>query len=277
MSCNLKHFLSVFFILFAFTYSISAQTIEKSAEIKPDEKNLSDFRKKDFAVEKKFDIDTEQKFIFQKSADEKAVQEDTIEPDNYRLRRGEKELNIEVGYSPFQPTFLSGEKEYDTSGRSFGLVSLRWGRVIGTPKRITYEYQLEVIPLAVALKNEVENPAYEDAQTTPNVPPTIRRTTYGVAVLPAGFRFLFLPEKRLKPFISAHAGFVIFNDEVPLPNASAFNFAGDFGGGLQYQIKRNKAISFGYKYFHISNISLGETNPGYNANVFYLGYSFFYK
>lgn len=279
MFCNLKHFLNLFFILFFFTYSISAQTIETSSEIKPDEKSLSDLRKKDFSVEKKFDIVSDQKFIFQKSPDKKKDQADIveIESDNYRLQRGEKELNIEVGYSPFQPTFLSGEKEYDTSGRTFGLVSLRWGRVIGTPKNITYEYQLEVTPLAVALRNEVENPAYQDAQTTPNVSPTIRKTTYGVAVMPAGFRFLFRPEKRLKPFISAHAGFIIFNDDLPLPDASAFNFAGDFGGGLQYQIRRNKAISFGYKYFHISNIGLGETNPGYNANVFYIGYSFFYK
>ncbi len=276
MFCNLKHFLSVFFILFVFTYSISAQTIEKSPEIKSDEKSLSSRGEKAFSVEKKFDTNSAKKILFQQSSAGK-IDQDNVEPDNYQLRRGEKELNIEVGYSPFQPTFLSGEKEYDTSGRSFGMVNLRWGRVIGTPKRVTYEYQLEVTPVALALKNEVANPAYRDAQSTPNVPPTIRKTTYGFAISPAGFRFFFLPKKRLKPYISAHAGFIIFNNDIPLPDASAFNFAGDFGGGLQYQIKRNKAVTFGYKYFHISNISLGETNPGYNANVFYVGYSFFYK
>ncbi len=276
MSDFLKRFRSVFFILFIFAYSISAQIAENSAEMKPNEQSLSDFKRKDFSVEKKFADNSNQKFLFQQTPADKTDQ-DTIEPDDYRLRRGEKELNIEIGYSPFQPTFLSGDKEYDTSGRSFGLVNLRWGRVIGTPKRITYEYQIEVTPLAVALKNEVENPAYQDAQTTPNVPPTIRKSTYGVAVLPVGFRFLFRPKNRLKPFVAVRAGFIVFNDDVPLPDASAFNFAGDFGGGLQYQIKRNKAITFGYKYFHISNISLGETNPGYNANVFYVGYSFFYK
>ena len=273
---KLKRFRSVFFILFIFICSVSAQITENSPETKPDEQSLSDFEKKDFSVEKKFEDNSVKKFLFQQTPADKTDQ-DTVAPDDYRLRRGEKELNIELGYSPFQPTFLSGDKEYDTSGRSFGLVSLRWGRVIGTPKRVTYEYQIEVTPLAVALKNEVVNPAFQDAQTTPNVSPTIRRTTYGVAVLPVGFRFLFRPNSRLKPYVAVRAGFIVFNDDLPLPNASAFNFAGDFGGGLQYQIKRNKAISFGYKYFHISNISLGETNPGYNANVFYVGYSFFYK
>jgi len=273
---SLKHFWKVFFILFAFTHIISAQTIENSSEIKPNEKGLSNLKKKDFSAEKKFNANSAKKILFQKSAADKTDQ-DTDEPDIYQLRRGEKELNIELGHSPFQPTFLSGEKEYDTSGRSFGMINLRWGRVIGTAKRVTYEYQIEVTPIALAFKNEVANPAFQNPQTTPNVPPTIRKTTYGVAVSPVGFRFLFQPKKRLKPFIAMHAGFIIFNDDIPLPDASAFNFAGDFGGGLQYQIKPNKAISFGYKYFHISNISLGETNPGYNANVFYVGYSFFYK
>ena len=273
---KLKRFRSVFFILFIFICSVSAQTTENSPETKPNKQSLSDFKRKDFSVEKKFEDNSVKKFLFQQTPADKTDQ-DTVALDDYRLRRGEKELNIEIGYSPFQPTFLSGDKEYDTSGRSFGLVSLRWGRVIGTPKRVTYEYQIEITPLALALKNEVVNPAFQDAQTTPNVSPTIRRTTYGVAVLPVGFRFLFRPNSRLKPYVAVRAGFIVFNDDLPLPDASAFNFAGDFGGGLQYQIKRNKAISFGYKYFHISNISLGETNPGYNANVFYVGYSFFYK
>jgi hypothetical protein len=59
---------------------------------------------------------------------------------SWKLKRGAKELNIEIGYSPFQPTFLSGVKEYDTSGRSFALLELRWGRVIGTAKHTTFEY-----------------------------------------------------------------------------------------------------------------------------------------
>ena len=272
---NLKRYGSVFFILLAYTQIISAQAIKKSSEIKPSEKGLTNFKKKDFSAEKKFEVNSAEKFLFQKTDDKTA--QDTSEPDIYQLRRGKKQLNIELGHSPFQPTFLSGEKEYNTSGRSFGMINLRWGRVIGTAKSVTYEYQIEVTPVAFALKNEVANPAFQTAQTTPNVPPTIRKTTYGVAVSPVGFRFLFQPKKRLKPFVAIHAGFIIFNDDLPLPDASAFNFAGDFGGGLQYQIKPDKAISFGYKYYHISNIHLGETNPGYNANVFYIGYSFFYK
>jgi len=207
----------------------------------------------------------------------KTVKEDTEPSESYKLRRGEKELNVEFGYSPFQPTFLSGMKEYDTSGRSFGMINLRWGRVIGTAKHVTFEYQAEITPVSIAFNNEVENPAYKDEQTTPNVPKTIRRTTYGKGFSPVGFRFIFLPKRRLKPFAAAHAGFMFFNKPVPQPDTLDYDFTGDFGGGVMYQIKRNQAITLGYKYFHISNMNIGETNPGYNANVFYAGYSFFYK
>ncbi|MGI8638555.1 MAG: acyloxyacyl hydrolase [Pyrinomonadaceae bacterium] len=283
---NLKLFISLFLILFAFIFSISAQTVGRrtSTEIKPNEKSQHVFSKNnDFSAERKFEFNSakEKNFYFQTSNNRKNPVDnndrDTSEPDGYKLRRGEKELNIEVGYSPFQPTFLSGKKEYDTTGRSFGMVNLRWGRVIGTVKSVIYEYQIEVTPIVLAFKNEVKNPAFQNAQTTPNVPPTRRETTSGYGFSPVGFRFLFLPEKRLKPFVAAHAGFMFFRKPVPLPDTLTYDFTGDFGGGLQYQIKRNKAVTFGYKYFHISNINIGETNPGYNANVFYVGYSFFYK
>lgn len=203
--------------------------------------------------------------------------EEPREEDDWNLRRGEKQWNVEAGFSPMQPTFLSGRKEYDTTGRKFGLLSVRWGRVIGTAKGVTYEYQVEVTPVAAAFKNEVANPEYVDRQTTPNIAPTIRETTYGFAVMPVGFRFLFMPKKRLKPFIATHAGFIFFKKPVPLPESTSYDFVGDFGGGLQYQIKRDRAVSFGYRYYHISNINIGAMNPGYNANVFYVGYSFFYK
>lgn len=242
-------------------------TSEKS--LKPDEKSeISPVKNKPFNY---FNEDKSPENRTDKNTKEKR------EADYWLHQRGEKQWNVETGFSPLQPTFMSGRKEYDTDGRKFGLLSLRWGRVIGTAKGVTYEYQVEVAPVAAAFKNEVANPEYVDRQTTPNVAPTIRETTYGFAVMPAGFRFLFMPRKRLKPFIAAHAGFIFFKKPVPLPQSTSYDFIGDFGGGLQYQIKRDRALSFGYRYYHISNINIGEMNPGYNANVFYVGYSFFYK
>ena len=231
-----------------------------------------------FAARKKGDVPTFGKFDgkTENSAARENQNETGDAPTDWKLKRGEKQINIEFGYSPFQPTFFA-EKEYDTSGRSFGIVSARWGRVIGTAKNITFEYQIEAVPLFVALKNEVVNPAYKSAAATPNEPPTIRETTTGFGFLPLGFRFLFLPRHRLKPFYAMHTGFACFSKKLPTPESLRFNFTGDVGGGLQYQMTRKTAVSFGYRYYHISNINLGEKNPGYNANVFYTGFSFFYK
>ena len=199
------------------------------------------------------------------------------EPDDWKLRRGTWRLGIEAGFAPLQPTFFSGEKEYDTEGRKFGGVSIHVGRIIGSKGPVTYEYFFEAIPFALAIKNEVENPAFISEEQTPDLEPTIRENTYTWGVMPAGFRFIFRPEKRLKPYLRVGAGFVFSSKPVPIPQSPTYNFAGDFGGGVMYSVNKKQAITFGYRYFHISNMNIGEINPGYNANVFYVGYSWFSK
>ncbi len=253
--------------LFLLTLSVSAQT-----------KIESEIEKVDFKANAKV-FGARYRFASENSAEKyvPSSSEQTAPVESWKLKRGAKELNIEIGYSPFQPTFLSGVKEYDTTGRKFALLELRWGRVVGTAKRTTFEYQAGITPIALAFKNEVRNPAFQSATATPNIAPTVRETTYGFAFSPIGFRFIFLPNRRLKPFAATHAGFIFFKKPVPVPGSTSYDFTGDFGGGVMYQIKENKAINFGYKYYHISNMNIGEVNPGYNANVFYVGYSFFYK
>ena len=196
---------------------------------------------------------------------------------SWKLERGAKELNFEFGYAPTQPTFFSGHKEYDTSGRKFAIASFKCGRVIGTAKGVAYEYFFEITPMSFAMKNEVVNPKYVSPQETPDEPKTVRSTTYGIEIQPAGFKFVFLPHRRLNPFVRLGAGFIFTNKPIPVPESPNYNFVGDFGGGLMYSIKRRQTVSFGYRYFHISNMNIGEINPGYNANVFYIGYSRFYK
>lgn len=196
---------------------------------------------------------------------------------NYKLTRGAKEFGIDVGIAPTQPTFLSGRKEYDTNGRKFGMLSFRFGRVIGTVKGVTYQYIFEAIPVSFAIKNEVRNPEFVSEEKTPKIAPTVRANTFGFAIQPVGFRFIFKPERRLKPYIQVGAGFIFTQKPVPVPESPNYNFASDFGGGLMYHISRKRTISFGYRYFHISNMNIGEINPGYNANIFSAGYSFFSK
>lgn len=198
-------------------------------------------------------------------------------PERWKLPRGAKELSFEFGFAPMQPTFLSGREEYNTDGRKLAIGGIRWGRVIGTAKGVTFEYLFEAMPIAYAIRNEVRNPYYtKDGKNGQHVA-TVRENTYSAAVHPAGFRFVFMPTRRLKPFVQTSAGFIFSKKPIPVPASPVYNFSGDFGGGLMYSLDRHRTINFGYRYFHISNMNIGEVNPGYNANVFYIGYSSFYK
>lgn len=203
--------------------------------------------------------------------------QDRPETGGWKLRRGSKEWSIEFGYAPMQPTFFSGKKEYDTDGRQFALGSFRWGRVIGTTKGVTYEYLFETMPIAMALSNEVTDPSPSANKDSDKSKYTVRQNTYGAAIHPAGFRFVFLPARRIKPYVQTSAGFIFTRKPVPVPQSPNYNFSGDFGGGIMYSVDSRHTVNFGYRYFHISNMNIGEINPGYNANIFYVGYSSFYK
>jgi len=194
----------------------------------------------------------------------------TAAQDDWKFTRGAHSFEVEAGFAPTQPIFFSGHKEYDTTGRKFGMLSLRYGRVIGSKGPVTYEYLAEVIPVALAFNNEVT-----DSSATP--PATKRETTYAFAFEPISFRFIFRPKKRLKPFLQTGAGFLFAKKPIPTPGSLSYDFIGDFGGGVMYSLTKRKTINFGYRYFHVSNMNIGKINPGYNANVFYIGFSFFSK
>lgn len=198
-----------------------------------------------------------------------AADADVAEPEketSWRFPRGMREIGYEFGFAPTQPTFF-GKKEYDTSGRKLTLASVRFGRILGSRRGVTYQYFFEVIPVSFSLRNQVLNGSNE----------IIRKNTYGFGVQPVGFRFLFRPEKSVKPFIQASAGAFFSSDPIPIPQGTRINFSGDLGLGFMYRLSESRSFSIGYRYFHVSNMHLSEANPGYNANIFYFGYSFFKK
>jgi hypothetical protein len=270
---------ALFFTLFVFIYSDSAQVLEKTDLREETEKRETDASGKETNPVSSKLSDKKTESSEKDLPDKKALKDETnaAERTNYRLLRGEKEWNFEFGYSPFEPTHFTGEKEYNTAGRKLGLPLFRWGRVIGTAKGITWQYLFEASPLAVSLKNEVKNPDYISPIATPNVAPTKREMSYGFSITPVSFRFYFFPKSRIKPFTQLGAGVLFTNKPMPLPTTTRINFSGYWGGGVMYQIERSRAITFSYRYLHISNANTTNPNPGYNANVFSIGYSFFYK
>ncbi|MEP6925575.1 MAG: acyloxyacyl hydrolase [Pyrinomonadaceae bacterium] len=207
----------------------------------------------------------------------KVILPSQTEPKSYKLKRRTREFNFEVGYSPFEPTNFNGKKEFNTAGRKLGVIDFKIGRVIGTKRGVTYTYLFGFTPLVILLKNEVKNSDYISIQATPNIAPTKRETSYGAGITPANFRFAFFPNNRIKPYLQAGTGFLVFNQPIPIPESKRLQFTGDMGGGFMIHTSPDKAWFLGYKYYHISNGNRTRKiyNPGFNANVFYIGYSLF--
>ncbi|HEY0048779.1 MAG TPA: acyloxyacyl hydrolase [Pyrinomonadaceae bacterium] len=277
---------SLFLILTVLFFTVSAQQTNDS--LKEDLQSETAFAESTRTViekesfikrEARFFTPAENRLISPKSVETGADEpQASTERSVYRARRGAREYNFEIGVSPFEPTNFNGRKEFNTAGRKFGTIDFRIGRVLGTSKGITYTYFFGFSPLVVALKNEVRNPAYISPAATPNVYRTRRETSYAFGFTPANFRFTFFPGSRIKPYVQGGAGVLFFNKPIPIPESRRMQFMGDLGGGFIVHLKNPKQfLSFGYRYFHISNGNIGgkRWNPGYNANIFYIGFSFF--
>jgi lipid A 3-O-deacylase len=108
-------------------------------------------------------------------------------------------------------------------------------------------------------------------------------TYTGVSVTPVILRWNLRSGRRLLPWIQGAGGLIWTNHKFPpigpypIPNhlgTSVFNFTPQFGVGVHYFVKPRQSISFSANAVHISNASMGDSNPGVNASVqFSIGYT----
>ena len=165
------------------------------------------------------------------------------------------------------------------------------GKFIGAPfgkslLRGQFEYAAELLPLWQAY-----TPKYLRANCyqQPNGPlsctplfPT-GGTYTGLSITPIILRWNLRPTRRLAPWIQG-AGGLIWTDHkfppngpYPRPNhlgTSVFNYTPQFGLGVHYFVKPRQSISIAANAVHISNASMGDSNPGVNASVqISLGYT----
>jgi opacity protein-like surface antigen len=174
----------------------------------------------------------------------------------YALVSGTNEFGVWGGGSPDSIDFIG--RVPDTS---LLLVGLRYGRVLASWDSFSLQYTFDILPVAAVFPPDRLGGRHS--------------TIYGAGVSPVGFKINFGQESWIKPFLAASVGFLYFEDDVPVPDSSRFNFTPELGGGLQFFLTPRRAITLGYKYHHISNADRSRRNPGLDSNVIYAGFSIF--
>jgi opacity protein-like surface antigen len=176
---------------------------------------------------------------------------------------GKDELMVWGGYAPAVRTFAVGGRTWDGK---LGIGALRYSHRWNNSDWVNLKYTLDA---SVVVMNHPD----KIVTGTTITPTRENRLAFGIA--PIGLQGNFRPRKKLQPFIGLHLGFLPFTETVPNVTGKKLNFSTAGGGGIEYRLKNKKAITFGYNFYHISNASRGIENPGYDAQLFFVGYTFF--
>jgi opacity protein-like surface antigen len=174
----------------------------------------------------------------------------------YALAKGSNEFGLWGGGSPDTAKVFGNVED-----RKLFLVALRYGRILAAWESFSLEYTVDVFPVAI--------------YSEPDHVRSGSSTLYGGGLSPFGFKINFLQQSWIQPFIAASVGFLYFQDDVPVPHSSRFNFTPELGVGVQFFVAPKRALTLGYKFHHMSNANTGESNPGMDSNVLYAGFSFF--
>ena len=180
----------------------------------------------------------------------------------YGMERAANEYGVWGGGSFSSPTLIG-----TTERMRLGLVAFRYARVFARGENLALKYTLDAVPVAA-----MTFPSFE---TTAGGIREVRKTITGAGLSPVGFQLNFRRRERVQPFAQASGGFLYFSERVPDTRGAQFNFTGDFGGGVQKKTGARRAWTVGYRYHHVSNGYRADVNPGFDSNLFYIGFSIF--
>ena len=161
------------------------------------------------------------------------------------------EFQFFAGYSPASSTLIGTEtdRRFITAGFTYEHRCWIWNSM-------SLSYTGTLMPAAILLEP--------------------RHAVYGFGIAPLGFTLDLMRTRRIHPFVETIEGLIASTEPIPEtgPDASGLNFLIDLGGGIRWSVRRHRAVTFGYRFLHISNAGTTDFNPGVDNNVFYVGYSF---
>jgi len=170
------------------------------------------------------------------------------------------EFRLLAGYSPNSPTLIG-----TATDRHFAMVELGYSYRCRSSREVSLSYTAAIIPAGILR---------QPAETTRNIP---RHSVYGFGVMPVGFLVTFLRPRKVQLVAEANGGIIASTEPIPIraPDATGLNFLFDFGAGVRIRVRDRSALTFGYRFLHISNAYTTDFNPGVDNNVLYISYSLF--
>ena len=93
--------------------------------------------------------------------------------------------------------------------------------------------------------------------------------SYGFGLAPLGAEFTTRLSDRFSVLLTTTAGAALFSKVVPYGDATCANFTVSPGAAVQWEVFHRTGIAFGYTFHHLSNASLGQSNPGMNSQIFF--------
>jgi Lipid A 3-O-deacylase (PagL) len=188
----------------------------------------------------------------------------------FTLKRGDNEWGFWAGFSPKATTVFKGLHEDEAADRKFFIAALHYGRTLAANNSLALQYQLDVVPVAVATGVIVSR------TTSPTGVDTFRReTAYGAGFTPLGLQLDFANGSKVHPFVHVNGGLLYFNKDVPIEDSGRFAFVGEAGGGVRIFTSERRAVNIGVRFHHISNGDTSGSNRGLNQFVIYAGFSIF--
>ena len=186
----------------------------------------------------------------------------------YGLEKAANEFGVWGGGSFSGPTVIGS-----TEDTRLGLLAFRYARVLARGDSLALKYTVDAVPVAT-----LSFPVRELVEAPPPFVFAVReerRTITGVGLAPVGFQLNFRRRTRVQPFAQTSGGFIYFGERIPTAAGAQFNFTADFGGGVQWKTSARRAWTVGYRYHHVSNGYRADVNPGFDSNLFYVGFSIF--
>ena len=173
-------------------------------------------------------------------------------------------LGLWIGGSPFSTALIAKMK-----GAQFGLIGIEFGHVLATENHMAVRYTADLIPAAVLAYPAPPRPDGESADAiAPSPSPTV-----GMGVAPVGLQFVYRTHRRAQPFFGGSGGLMAFPAPIPDGRGRRLNYTFDISVGIRYVLTADRVLTIGYRFHHLSNGFRGDINPGFDANVFYLGLS----